>query len=219
MIKKIIYILILFIVCSNLTFEQTLAKPQKAQIQYDNGKYAPNNLNVQKIIQKANVSMLLWEKSLTAEDKKLYLEQAMRNYYLATKINGTIIDANTGLARVYDMMNQDRLAKEYFSKALNLNPYDPKANLYFANFYFTRNDFLKALSYYKIAYERGFSQNYELNYRLGVIYEKIADIETAKIFYIRALYIMPDNTNLADKIRLLDDLNYSESQYYLFNKK
>ena len=219
MIKKIIYILIMIIVCSNFIFDQALAQPQRAQIQYDDDIYIPKNTNAQKVIKKANVAMLLWEKSLTPEDKSFYLEQAMRNYYLATKINGTIIDANTGLARVYDEMNQDRLAKEYFFKATNLSTYDPKANLYFANFYFKRNDFLNALFYYKIAYEHGFSKNYELNCQLGIIYEKIADIENAKVFYQRALSLKPNDTNLAEKIRLLDDLNYGESQYYLFNRK
>lgn len=219
MIKKIIYILILFIVCSNFTIGQAFSKPKKAQIQYDSDIYTPKSIDAKKLINKANANMLMWEMSLNEIEKKFYLDQAMRNYYMATKINGTIIDANTGLARVYDEMKLDRLAKEYFCKAINLNTYDPKANLYFANFYFSRNDFLNALIYYKIAYEHGFSQNYELNYRLGVIYEKIADIETAKAFYLKALCLKPSNTNLADKIRLLDDLNYSESQYYLFKKK
>lgn len=219
MIKKIIYILILFIICINFLFIQAFAVTQKGQIENDSDIYAPKNYDVNEVVKSANASMLLWEKSFTDSDKKFFLEKAMRNYYLATKIDGSIIEANIGLARVYDSMKLDRLAKEYFFKARNLDPYNPKTNFYFANFYFTRNDFLKALYYYKYAYEHGFSNNYDTNYQMAVIYEKIADINTAKTFYLKALNLKPTNTTLADKIRLLDDLNYSESQYYLFMRK
>lgn len=53
---------------------------------------------------------------------------------------------------------------------------------------------------------------------MGIIYEKLADIQNAIAYYKRALAIEPNNTELYEKIRLLDDLNYSESQYYLFMK-
>lgn len=219
MIKKIIYILILLIICSNFQVEQSLALVQKGGIKNDADIYAPKNYDVNKVIKSANSSMLLWEKSFIDSDKKFFLEQAMRNYYLATKIDSSKIEAVIGVARVYDAMKLDRLAKEYFFKARNIDPYSAKANFYFANFYFTRNDFLKALFYYKIAYEHGYSYNYDLNYQMAVIYEKIADLTTAKSFYLRALNLNPNNGTLVDKIRLLDDINYSDSQYYLFMKK
>ncbi len=215
MIKKLIYILILIITFANPTF----ATPKNARIEYNNNPYAYNKPDAKQILKKANVSMLLWEKSLTDFDRNLYLELAMRNYYLATKIDGSLMEAHLGLARVYDAMNLDRLSKKYFFDALNLGTYNPKTNFYFANFYYKRADYLKALSYYKIAYEHGYSKNYELNYKIAIIYEKIADIESAKEFYNRALKLRPNEESLAEKIRILDELNYGNSQYYLFHKK
>jgi len=214
MIKKLIYILIFFITCANFT----LAQPQNAGIEYDSAEYSYKNLNIKKILKAADTNMLLFQKSKKANAQIKYLNEAMRNYYIATKINNNSIEANLGLARIYDVMNLDKLAKEYFSKSINLDTYNPKVNFYLGNFYFRRNEFLNALSYYKSAYEYGLSKNYELNLRLGVIYEKLADINAAKAFYTNALKFKPRNIELIDKIRLLDELNYSNSQYYLFKK-
>ena len=96
--------------------------------------------------------------------------------------------------------------------------YNPKANYYFSNYYFKRTDLLNARFYAKRAYEHGFDQNYELNYGLGSIYEKLADIERSIGFYQNA-FRLGANQELENKIRLLDELNYNESQYYLFNKE
>jgi len=199
---------------ANLTF----AKTHNAALEYDS-PYTYNNCDVKKVLKKANVNMLLWEKSLTDFDKNFYLGVAMRNYYIASKIDGSLVDAHLGLARVYDAMNLDRLSKEYFFNALNLNTYNAKTNYYFGNFYYRRTDYLKALDYYRIAFKNGYSNNYELNYKLAVIYEKVADIDTAKEFYNRALKMKPKNQELIDKINSLDSLNYGASQYYLFQKK
>ena len=43
-------------------------------------------------------------------------------------------------------------------------------------------------------------------------------IETAKKYYSRAIALNSTPNQLPDKIRLLDELNYSQSQYYLFSK-
>ena len=99
-----------------------------------------------------------------------------------------------------------------------MNPQSGKASLYFGNFYYKRNDVLNALKYYKVAYKNGFAKNADLNYKMGEIYEKLADIQTAVAFYAQAQKLKP-NEKLYNKIRLLDELNYSESQYYLFGKE
>ena len=214
MIKKLIYILILSISFANIA----LATTQRAHISNRN-MYDFSHCDIKIIIKNADLSMRKWENATKQADKDFYLEQAMRNYYLATCINYTKIDALTGLARVYTIMDKDKLAKEYYFKALSIDPYNPRANFYFADYYFGENDFIKSLFHYKMAYEHGYSKNFVLNYRLGVIYEKLADLESSKKFYQNALLINRNNSNLAEKIRLLDELNYDTSQYYLFSGK
>lgn len=214
MIKKLIYILILFIISANNAF----AASQHAEIEYKDSPYSYHNLNIQKVFKSANSNMLLYENSKIEEEKKKYLEHAMKGYYLITKADCTKIDAFIGLGRVYDAKNLDKLSKEYFSKALNMDKNNPSANYYYGNFYFKRREYIKSLFYYKVAYNHGYSKNIDLNYRLAIIYEKLADIETAKIFYKIVNSHVNDDGLLDEKIRLLDELNYSQSQYYLFNK-
>jgi len=214
MIKKLTYIIILSIFCANFT----LAQPKSAVIQYNKNPYESIYTDSKKVLETANMNMRLWEKTAKDAEKRMYLEQAMRFYSIAISIDNSLIEANIGLGKVYDLMKMDKLALEYYSKSINLNPNSRTANLALGNYYYSRYDFLYALKYYKVAYKNGFSKNFELNYRMGAIYEKLADIQTAIAFYIQALNLKPQDNKLREKIRLLDDLNYAQTQYYLFSK-
>lgn len=217
MIKKLIYILILFIFFVNATGKAS-ADTQNAYLEYNGYPYVFKQGDETKFMKKANIDMLMWEKSQTQIDKDFYLHDALRYYFMIMQINNKSIDARIGLGRVYDALKLDEYAQEHFYSALNLNNRNPKTNFYFANYYFNRDEYMAALFYYKRACDEGYQKNYDLNYKMGTIYEKLADIETAKKFYTKALALKPKNTELIEKIRLLDELNYSQSQYYLFGK-
>lgn len=212
--KNIILTLFLLAICLNAA----LALPQSGHVELTSPQYSFSEFDIKKTLKNADANMLMYQKVKDKEKKKEYLENAMRYYFIASKIDDKATDAFVGIARVYDEMKLDTLAKEHFYKATNLDYKNAKANFYFGNFYFKRNDFLNALKYYKIAYANGYSKNYQLNLTIGIIYEKLADIETAKIFYLRALKLKQKNNLLYEKIRLLEELNYSDSQYYLFKR-
>lgn len=201
--KKIIWAFFIFIISLNLAQAMDYDKT----IDY-------SKLDYQTYLKDAKVDLILYEKSQLKEDKAFYLDKAMRNFYLVTKINNGIVDATLGLARVYDAMGKDKSAKKYFYQSLNIDYYNPDVNYYFANYYYSRKDYRKALEYYKIAQENGF-YGYEINLNQGIIYEKLADLRNAKIYYKKALNLKPDNAELSEKIRILDELNYDNSQYYL----
>lgn len=215
MMKKLIYILILIIFCTNIAYAET----QNAYLLYDGFPYAFKPGDEAKFLKQANVDMLLYEKYQTDSEKYDYLQDAMRYYFLLEKINPTSIEAQIGLARIYDEMHLDKYSKKHFYNALSFNSQNAKANFYFANFYYKRNDYINALTFYKKAYEYGYSKNYEINYRLGIIYEKLADIQKSQGYYKNALRLKPRNEVLMNKIDLLNSLDYSSSQYYLFHKK
>lgn len=214
MIKKLIYILMLFIFSTSYT----LAGPQKGHIEIGGFPFIFRHGDNKIFAQQADKNMKLFEQAQQLSEKDFYLHEAMRYYFMLSNADKKSIDAQIGLGRVYDAMNLDTFAQKYFYVALNMQPQNPKANLYFANFYFERNDLINALYYYKIAYANGYSKNYDINYQLGSTYEKLADIETAKKFYNNALKLNPNNTDLANKLNLLNQLNYGQSQYYFFNK-
>ena len=214
MIKKLIYILIFLVFCAC----KVNAYTQSATVEYNGCPYSFKPADKAKFMKKADVNMLLWQKSQFNQDKEFYLHEAMRYYFMAMKMDNKYIDARIGLGRVYDALKLDNYAQEHFYSALNLNNKNPKTNFYFANYYFNRDEYMMALLYYKKAYNDGYQKNFEANYRLGIIYEKLADIQNSILYYKKALAIQPNNSELYEKIRLLDDLNYSESQYYLFRK-
>lgn len=216
MIKKLIYISICILICANFVFAQT----QDAYIKYNGYEYEFKPGDELKFLKNADRNTLLAEKSQTIIEKVFYLQEAMRYYFLLSQIRPSLVDAQIGLGRVYDELKLDKYAKEHFYIALNFDNKNPATNMYFANFYYKRNDLISAHYYYDRAYKYGYSTNYYLNCRLGTIHEKLADIGSAKKFYSIALRLNPKNNNeLINKIRLLDELNYSQSQYRLFHKR
>lgn len=214
MSKKLLYILITIIFCTNSAFCET----RQTGIHYDGFPYSFSRGDDVKFAKNANINFTRFENAQTPMDKLFYLKESMRYNFLLIKMKPESIDAHLGLARVYDELMLDKYAKEHFFIALNLDNKNPKTNYYFGNYYYRRKNLLEALFFYKRAYQFGYSKNYELDYRLGTIYEKLADIEAAKKFYQDALKTNPMNTELSNKIHLLDELNYNQSQYYLFKK-
>lgn len=201
--------------CVNFAFAET----KDAYLRYNGYQYEFKPGDEVKFLKNATNNILLFEKSQKITDRVFYLQEAMRYYFLLSQINPKSVEAQIGLGRVYDEMKLDKYAKEHFFSALNFDNHNPSTNLHFANFYYKRNDLISALYYYKTAYNSGYATNYYLNYRLGNIYEKLADIESAKKFYAIALKLNPKSFELTNKIHQLDRLNYSQSQYYLFHKK
>jgi tetratricopeptide (TPR) repeat protein len=212
MIRKLIYIALFSIISTNLAFCQT----HKAQIEYNNARYTFQHGDENKFLAKAAINLFMAEKSPDVKEKIAKLQESMRYYFLISQINPRSLEAQIGLGRVYDAMTLNKFAKEHFYMALDISRTNPKANYYFGNYYFKRADYINAIYYYKIAYQNGYANDFDLNYNMATIYEKLADVEAAKKFYTDALALRKGNEELNAKIRLLDDLNYSQSQYYLF---
>lgn len=214
MIKNLIYILILFISFANASIAQT----QDGYLDYNVYEYIFQPQDNIKFLSNANKNMQMYEKTTDETAKKKYLQEATRYYFMLSQSDKTSIEAQIGLGRIYDEMKLDRLSKEHFFRAYNMDKNNPSLNYYFANYYYKRNDLINALKHYQAAYGNGYAANYYLNYRLGMLYEKLADIESSRNFYSKALKYNSKFQDARNKIRLLDDLNYSQSQYYLFKK-
>lgn len=212
MIKKFIYILILFIFFINAASAQM----QKIELKYTDPNYAFKAGDDKVFLQNAEKNMNLCDTANDNTKKRFYIKEAMRYYFLLQKMNPSSIEAQIGLARFYDEIKYDRMAKKHFFNAYNMDNQNPKMNLYFGNFYYKRSDFITALQYYQRAYKYGYLNNFQLNCKLGEAYEKLGDIETAKVFYKYALKLKPNDASIDGKLQTLDGLNYGNSQYYLF---
>ena len=105
-----------------------LAKTQSAGLQYNENKYLFKTGDEVKFLKQANVDMLLFENAQSITEKTYYLQDAMRYYYMVTKINPRSIEAQIGLARIYDEIQLDNYAKQHFSVGLDFNTKNPKTN-------------------------------------------------------------------------------------------
>lgn len=214
MLKKLILILILILTQGsvNIAFAQT----QTGGVEYEGYYYSFEPGAAKKFLDNANRNYAMFEKAQTPIDKNFYIHEAMRYYFLLSQADKTSVEANIGLGRIYDAMGLDSYAKKHLFTSLNLAYKNPKPNFYFANFYYTRGDLINARHYYMRAYNCGYSRHSDLNYRLGVVYEKLADIESALKYYRQAAALGSKEADLDNKIQMLEGLNYNESQYYLF---
>lgn len=209
--KTILYTLLLFLIIS-YTEIQSFASPN-GKIEYNYILFDYSKLNFQKIKNDADKNFNMFLNAKNEIDKRNYLDLATSKYYILTKVDYSRIEPYIQLGRIYDYTNHPRLAKENFSKAINIEANNAFANFYFGEFYFKRRDYKRALKYYKVAYNNGFNNTFDINYRLAVIHEKFADLVNSKKYYEISNSIKPDN-KIQEKIQLLNELNYDKSEYY-----
>lgn len=195
-------------------FNSAFADIKKGGLEYNDDRADYSALNTEQLIYEGNAA---FNQALKA-DKKYYRDKyfndAMGKYYLVSKADKTNAYAITQIARIYSIKNEDRLAREYFFKAVNLERKNPHSHYHFGEFYFKKGNLDHALLHYLIAYDNGYKNNFNLNCRLGIVYEKLADLEKAKKFYEDAFKINPQKKILQTKIRNIADLNYDKSEYY-----
>lgn len=209
--KFILYTLLLFLII-NYTEIQSFAYPN-GKIEYNYILFDYSKLNFQKIKNDADKNFEMFLNAKNETDKRNYLDLATSKYYILTKVDYSRIEPYIQLGRIYDYTNHPRLAKENFSKAINIEANNAFANFYFGEFYFKRRDYKRALKYYKVAYNNGFNNTYDINHRLAVIHEKFADLVNSKKYYEISNSIKPDS-KIQEKIQLLNELNYDKSEYY-----
>ncbi len=153
---------------------------------------------------------------LESEDehlKEAYLSQALEKYMLLLDKYPENIIVTTHIGVIHDNLGQLKSAKNYFYRAVSTNPNNPYVNFYTAEYYFNQKEYNEALKYYKNAYNNGYKKLYEVNLRLGTIYERLGDINKAKKYYTIASSIKPDFEELKSKIKSLDKVYYSKNDY------
>lgn len=208
--KKILTTTFLFLLF-NIYFPSFASQAGSDDCVYKTLNYA--SLNSKSIRQEAQKDFYLYFKISDPIQKEKHINSAMNKYYILTQINSGDIDAFIKLGKIYDEKNISDLAKSCFYRALNMNKQTAMANFYFGDYYYKRNDYKKALYYYKIAYNNGVAKTYDFNLKLAIIYEKLADLSNAKKFY-EISYNMKADNKIGEKIQSLNELNYDKSDYY-----
>lgn len=165
-----------------------------------------------------NETELLFNRYLMSENeqqKQIFLNQLLSNYSILGNIDSENPLYFTRLGIVYDKLGKDRYAKSNLSRSLNMIENNVYAYYAFGDFYYTRSQYLKALFFYKKAYETGYDKNFDTLYRIAKIYEKLGDFSNAIIYYKKALEVK-DTQNIRFEITKLEGLLNNNS---LYNKR
>lgn len=147
------------------------------------------------------------------DEKKEFLQKASGNYFIITQCEPDNIYAIVQLARVYDYEKQDSFAKAYFFKGLRINKKDPITNYYFGEFFYTREEYTKAIHFYNVAFENGYKENNDVVVKLAIMYEKLGDLLRANMYYKKA-YLANPSKEFANKIREIEAIKYRNTGYY-----
>lgn len=145
------------------------------------------------------------------------LDKAYLNYYKASEITPSS-SSYLGMGMVFIEKKLYSRAKKYLYKAYSLDENDATTNYYLAKYSYQNEDYLKALEFYKKAYANGLSGNYDVNLKLGAIYEKVGDISKSRVFYQSALALNPNSQEAKARLIELDNLECGKNRYFSVSK-
>lgn len=170
-----------------------------------------NNLSENELLDKGKVyfhNAMMLKNGEINED----MTQALNIYTILQNVNPENIDYPIALGRLYDKLGKDRYAKGGFSRAIAVNPANPKAYFYFGEYYYSRNLYRKALKYYNEALKNGFETNYDLLYKMGDVYEKLGDTRSA-LKYLKDAEKQSPNSELSARIKRVETENSVNGVY------
>lgn len=152
-------------------------------------------------------------KSYVVDKDKHDLENA---YYYFYKASLTTPSAKSflGMGRVFIEKEMYDKAKVYLYKAYNIDKNDAMVNYYIGCYYFKKEEYTKALSFFVRAKELGVLDGFDINYKMATIYEKVGDFELAKEFYAKAQKFNTEDDFFAPKAQNLDSLDTNKILYF-----
>ena len=117
------------------------------------------------------------------------------------------------LGKLYDTLGKNRYAKGLYNRAMGIDHAHPEPYFYLGEYYYSRDQYRKALKYYLKAYDNGYSEHYPTLERLGTIYQKFGDTEKA-LQYLQCASTISPNENLDKKINSVKSSDNTNKVYY-----
>jgi len=176
-------------------------------------------INKTEVLKNADLNFAKGQKETDKSLQEGFLKQAQSQYYTVFKLEQNNTYPLIQLARINDLLNNDKYAKSYFTSALGVNYKDINANLYFGDFYYKRENYRMALKYYRKAFEYGLDENFDILFKMAVIYEKLGDLSKSNLYYKKSFLLNAQDTGIPDKIRSIEQVKYQNTGYYKRNSK
>ncbi len=157
-----------------------------------------------------------YEKLSDKTDSNKYLIAAKYYYYQAARVDISNQNSFVGMARISLYQGKTKDAKNALMIALNVNEKNPKVSFYLGEAFFMEQEYFQAIDFYTWAYSNGYQKDFKTNYKLGVCYEKLNDIEKAKYHYQKAINARPNDAEVKQR---LQSLMTTEAEYQNTNTK
>ena len=111
------------------------------------------------------------------QSKKLdnNMTMALNLYTMLSNAYPDSISYALRLGKLYDVLGKDKYAKGQYYRGVGLNKSAPEPYYYLGNFYYNREQYRKALKFYKRAYEKGYINEREIKDKINSIYIKFGD--------------------------------------------
>ena len=140
-------------------------------------------------------------KTATIEEEGYeYIHKARKIYSDLLNQNHSDKTALIGLSKVYQMIEDRQEAKIYVLKAYNMDPNDPILQREMADFFFNFQEYSTAIEYYKLALASGLLKDLRTNLSTAKCYEKLGDLENAKLYYQICNHIDSSSKRVKEKI-------------------
>ena len=117
------------------------------------------NVNEGAYIEKGRVFLQKATDNQNPELNTIYINKAKYFYYIASLNVPPSSEALIGLGRIYMLQDKYDEAKNTFSKAYSIDPYNANTSFYFGDFFYKYNDYISALKYYEEAQKLGFEDS------------------------------------------------------------
>lgn len=203
----IILLISLIFLSSSLSVSATIRGKIDYSIPVDYSK-----LSTEEVESKAKV---YYFNAMKYQDNKINedVTNALMLYNVLLNINPQSIEYCLKLGSLYDKLDMDKQAKGNISRAIGIDQSRPEPYFYFGEFYYKRELYRKALKYYGLAYERGYTTNYDMLYKMGDIYEKFGDTRSA-LKYLNDASAQNPNSELDNKIKRIETQHSINNTYY-----
>lgn len=212
--RNLLLIISAFIIGGSTYVNRPAYAIEFGEIQYNNTPIDYSKIDIKSTRKLAD---FYFDKAINSEDeliKKDYLQKASGEYFILSKTQQDSLYPVVQLARVYDLEGKDQYSKAYFFQALKIDKNNASTNFYFGDFYLYRKEYTKAIYFYNKAFDNGYKEDYNTLLRMAIVYEKLGDLLRANQYYKKAFLVKPNNQNLPDKIRSIENLKYQNTGYY-----
>lgn len=177
-----------------------------AIILYPNMTFAQSNIKTaDALIKKAEIAT-------NTDDKDSYATKALKYYNIEYGKNNLNIDAMIGIGRAYTYLDDRTYAKNILMEAYSTFPDNPKTQAALGDFSFYFQEYNTALEFYKLALSSGYLKDYKTNLSTAICYEKLGDMENAKLYYKISLSLNPGSQEAKKGIETIISLNTNISK-------